>query len=87
MDMKNEAINEYLVKDLGEASALLAKSAKLLRLQKENAFFWFVFSNKQLCEEIAEKYWFGELLINAKSYYESMRTLKDRLFMNKPNRI
>lgn len=77
--MNNET-NEYFTKDLGEASALLCKSAKLLHLQQENNFFWFVFTDKALCNELANAYWANELQISAKSYYDAMRSLKDRLF-------
>jgi len=73
--------DKYKTKDLGEAAALVCKSAKLLGLQKENDFYWFVFSNTRFCEEISNKYWFSnDLLVNAKTYQDALRTLKDRLF-------
>lgn len=80
MDTQND---EYQTKDLGEASALLSKSATLIRLQKQDNFYWFIFLDKTLCEKISHEYWFGELFVNARDFYEQMRMLKDRLFSQK----
>lgn len=75
--------DEYITKDLGEAAALLCKSTKLLRLQGDETFYWFVFANKSKCRQIGDEYWFGTLKLNAKSYNEALRRLKDRLFAQK----
>lgn len=74
--------SEYLVKDIGEAAALLCcKSIKLLRLQRgKSLFYWFVFENKQLCEQISNQYWSSDLKVDAKEHSDALRTLKDRLF-------
>jgi len=75
--------DEYFTKDLGEAAGLICSSAKLLRLQKESRFFWFVFADKSLCEQLANEYWAGSLTLDAKRYSEALRSLKDRLFAQK----
>lgn len=82
-NMKNKMPQEYKTKDLGEAAALLCKGAKLLRLEKEANFYWFIFSDKILCEQTANTYWSGDCMVSAKTYQDSMRTLKDRLFANR----
>lgn len=69
----------YLTKDLGEAAALLIKGIKLLRLEKDHDFYWFVFENSN-APEVANQYWSGELYVPARDYYDKMRFLKDRLF-------
>lgn len=69
----------YLTKDLGEAAALLAKGLKLLQLEKDSDFYWFVFDNSNT-SEIASQYWSGELLVSAKDYNDKIRSLKDRIF-------
>lgn len=79
-DKSNKATNSYRTKDLGEASALYCCSAKLLRLEQEQNFFWFVFDDKNLCEQISNSYWRGKLQVSAKAYSEALRSLKDRLF-------
>jgi len=70
---------EYKTKDLGEAGALVTKNVKLLRLENHGEFYWFVFENTGT-EKIANDYWNGDLLVPAKLYNDSLRSLKDRLF-------
>lgn len=70
----------YKTKDLAEASILLTKKQKLIRIEREGKVCWFIFQDKEKCQEIANQFWFGECLINAKSYYEAMLTLKNRIF-------
>ncbi len=75
--------NVYLTKDLYEASFLYANRLKLLGLQKEGKFFWFVFDNKKLAEELADKYWKREGLIDASTFAEAVTFLKNRLYARK----
>jgi len=70
---------EFYTKDIGEAAALLTAHIKLLRLERETNFYWFVFESKG-CEEIRAGYWSGELTVPAKLYSSNLRWLKDRLF-------
>lgn len=74
---------ECFVKDIYAAAALFAEGKKLLRLQGEGKFFWFVFENKSDCEELLNKYWSGENLVSSRAYADAIRTLKDRLFSQK----
>lgn len=74
--------NEYKTKDLGEASAFLVKGIKLLRLEKDSNFYWFVFEYLSSID-LSNLYWSGELQVPAKDYYDKMRSLKDRLFAQK----
>ena len=70
---------EYKTKDLGEAGALLTKNVKLLRLESQGEFYLFVFEGSGI-KKIADDYWSGDLLVSAKLYNDSLRSLKDRLF-------
>lgn len=72
----------HYTKDLGEAAALLTKGLKLIRLEKDSGFYWFVFE-KNNSQELSSSYWAGELLVIAKDFYDKMRSLKDRLFAQK----
>lgn len=74
--------NEYLARDLGLCSALYTTpDIKLLRLEQDpSGFFWFVFSNRLLCEKVAQLYWFDSLSIqNAKAYNDARKSLMDKL--------
>ena len=78
--------NRYYTKDLYEASLLYAHRQKLLGLQKDGKYFWFIFENKSACEKLSTAYWSGQVKINAKAYSDAIRTLKDRLFAIKEER-
>ena len=71
--------DEYKTKDIGEAAALYSSGLKLLRLEKVSNFYLFVFKNDE-AEKIANSYWSDELSVKAKTYNDSFRTLKERIF-------
>ena len=76
----NNNKNEYLTKDLGEAAAIFSQDVKIIRLERDpSGFYWFVFPSEK-SNELANQYWTNDLQVSAKSYYDAMRTLKDRLF-------
>lgn len=74
--------NVYLTRDLYEAALLYACQQKLLRLEKEEKgrSFWFVFLGQNTCQSLIDTYWRQELEVNAKTYADAIRSLKDRLF-------
>lgn len=79
-----EISNEiYKTKDLYEAALIYAKGQKLLNLEGESEFYWFVFEDKKTCEKLANKYWQGSAIVNAKTFADAIRTLKDRIFAQK----
>ncbi|PIY71579.1 hypothetical protein COY87_05440 [Candidatus Roizmanbacteria bacterium CG_4_10_14_0_8_um_filter_33_9] len=71
---------EYSTKDLGEAGALIVKKQKLIRMDREGKTCWFVFENKEECEKLSSDFFFGELQVNAREYYEALGRLKNRIF-------
>lgn len=73
-------LKEYCTKDLSEAAAIVSKSGKLLRLEQEQDFFWFIFDDKLFCEQLSTAYWSGELQVSAKDYATAIKSLKERLF-------
>ncbi|KKP86750.1 MAG: hypothetical protein UR89_C0015G0013 [Candidatus Roizmanbacteria bacterium GW2011_GWA2_35_8] len=71
---------EYSTKDLGEASTLIVKNIRLIRIDREGRICWFVFENKKECEKLSADFFFGELQVNARSFYETITRLKHRIF-------
>ncbi len=71
--------NEFYTKDLNEAGAILVSNIKLLRLEREHNYYWFVFENKNT-QAICNNFWSQDLSVDAKKYSDALRTLKDRLF-------
>jgi len=72
--------NCYKTKDLYEGAYLYAIGQKLLNLEEEERFYWFIFKNKSRCQELANQYWQGTAEVNAKKYASAIRDLKDRVF-------
>ena len=75
--------NVYLTKDLYEGAFLYANRSKFLGLEKENNYYWFIFEDKKQAEALSNQYWQKEGQVNAKSYAEAIRSLKDRLYARK----
>ena len=78
--MNTKLDTEYFTRDLAEASFLLSKGKLLQRIEREGRICWFVFPDKSECERLSNEYWFGNSLIPAKSFYEAIQTLKNRIF-------
>lgn len=70
----------YKTRDLGEAGLLIIKGQQLLKIEKEKHVCSFVFLNKNTCEQLANEYYFGEILVNARNFQEIMKRLKGRIF-------
>jgi|GEM_PF-2779367 len=71
---------QYKTKDIFEATAMLAKKAKLDSLEREGNYYLFVFDDYSECQKLSTQYWRNELSVMAKDYTDAFRTLKDRLF-------
>lgn len=70
----------YKTKDLAESAALIVQGLQLERIDREGSICWFIFNDRQKCEEISNKFFFGNLLVEARKYYEAMNRLKNRIF-------
>lgn len=70
----------YKTKDLAESAALIIKNIRLIRIDREGRICWFVFDNKEECEKLSNQFFFGELQVNAREYYEALGRLKNRIF-------
>lgn len=76
--MKNQ---EYKTKDLAEASALITNKEVLLRINRVGSVCYFVFENKEKCSKVSNDFFFGNLQVNAREFYESTIRLKNRIFL------
>ena len=76
-------LSTYKTKDLYEGAYLCAQSQKLLELEMEGKFFWFIYEDQEKCQKLADEYWQGTAIVNAKGYASAIRDLKDRVFAQK----
>jgi len=70
---------KFRTRDIGEAAAILASGVEFFGLEQGKGFYWFVF-NREKATEVSNNYWSGKFIIAAKTYFDCLRTLKDRLF-------
>lgn len=70
----------YRTKDLAEAAAMLVCKQKLTSIERQQQTCWFIFAQADKCRKISDKFFFGELLVDARQYHESLSLLKNRIF-------
>ena len=78
-----EKTKECSTRDIGEAAALYTLRKKFLRIDRESpihSYYRFVFQEDGECNKLLHEYWSKELLVNAKNYYDSLKTLRNLLW-------
>ncbi len=75
--------NEFRTKDLYEAAYLVSANLPLLKLEKADTYFVFVFSEKSKCEAYSSNYWSGFAVGKIKDFADALKILKERLFAKK----
>lgn len=73
----------YSTKDLGEAAALIAVGHKLMGLDWKDDIAFFSFYKQEDCKSVASKYFLNELTVSARLYYDTLRSLKHKMFNKK----
>lgn len=67
--------------DLGCSAALLTAGFELLSLNKDNPHkSLFVFKKVEEIAEAVEGYWSGKLVVSARSYFDNIKMLKNRIY-------
>ena len=76
--------NAFRTKDLAEAAALDASGLSPINLEPgpDGRSVLFVFAEPAQAQELSRRFWSGQLHISARTYSDSLRRLKDRLFSN-----
>lgn len=72
--------NLYKTRDLGECAVLLLKNQRLFKMEKLGKTYWFYFENIPVCNQISNEYFFGDLTVNAREFYQMVTRLKNRIF-------
>ena len=74
--------NNYLTRDLAESAYLYTSGIKLIKteLVGNGRRICFVFDDRKQCEELVGKFMQKEGIVDAKTYSDSLRTLKDIVF-------
>lgn len=74
--------DEYKTRDLYEAAYLIAKGLNLKRLERSTSSprCYFIFDNPPECKTTVAIFWNKQGTVDPKTYAETIRNLKDRLF-------
>ncbi|MCX6751927.1 MAG: DUF5659 domain-containing protein [Candidatus Nomurabacteria bacterium] len=85
--MKNEKVSlddpafVFTTYDLGCSTALLCADFELLSVEKSNPRkALFIFHKKIGIEEIANKYFADKLEVKARSFFDNLKALKNKLY-------
>jgi hypothetical protein len=71
----------YKTYDLGVCAALLCENFELFSVDKENPRkAQFVFKREEEIEEIADRYFSDRLEVKARSYFDHLKALKNKLY-------
>lgn len=71
----------FQTSDLGLATALCCRSYELLSLDKQDPRkVSFIFKRELGIEDDADAYWSNELETKARTYFDNLRTLKNRIY-------
>jgi len=75
--------NSYKSKDIFESAWIYSQNIKLLNLEPDGKYSWFVFQDETLCKNLASDYWSQKATGNIKQFVNSLKTLKDLVFSRK----
>lgn len=78
---KQLPIDYYYTFDLGAATALVSAGFQLAHLDKNNPRkVQFAFLRETGIEKVVDEYWADSLEVNARSFFDNLKMLKNRLY-------
>lgn len=74
--------NEFVTKDIFEATFLYVRLKILPRIEKDSVgnYCWFIFPDLNNCQDLINLYWRQKAKVNPKSYADAFRSMKDLLY-------
>ncbi len=76
-------MDTYKTKDIFEAAWIYSQEISLIKLDPDEKYFWFVFTDKERCETLSSDYWSRKATGNIKQFVSSLKSLKDLIFSKK----
>jgi hypothetical protein len=74
---------QFTTYDLGASAALVALGFSLLEIRKQlTSKSLFVFENSKDLIDVAQNYWRRNLVVDALTYFNSIKALKNQLYSN-----
>jgi hypothetical protein len=72
--------SEYMTRDMYEAAAIHAQGIPVKNVVRDGDVCYFVFDGASKCDELAMNYRNKELVCDAKTLIEALRTMKDFIY-------
>lgn len=80
-ELQDDTSAVYKTYDLGVSAALLCEDFELFSVERENPRkAQFVFKREDEIEEIADSYFSNRLEVRARSYFDQLKALKNKLY-------
>ncbi|MEX0924424.1 MAG: DUF5659 domain-containing protein [Candidatus Paceibacterota bacterium] len=81
VSFREDSSSVFTTYDLGASAALLSSGYQLQGLEKTNSRkVLFVFKRDKEIEEHANKYFSNQLEVKARSYFDNLKALKNKLY-------
>ena len=74
--------DQYNTKDIGEAAALITRGCRLADILWKDGIAFFLFDDP-LAASIGHDYFYADLPLNARTYYDTLRMLKRKIYTGK----
>ena len=66
-------------KDIGLVCSLVCAGQPIKTILWKDDIAYFFFTNRQDCEGLQQRYYLGQLSVDARTYYDTLRGIKRRL--------
>ena len=78
---KNNSSNYFLTYDIGLTAALFTAEFQIYSIDKGNPKkATFIFKKDRDLEKFIERYWSDKLPVNARTYFNNLKMLKNRIY-------
>lgn len=80
---RNPVVATFQTRDLAEAATLLTFGKTLIKLERVEGRYHFVFADPADCAQHSADFWAGKLRVNPRELALRMRELKDRIHIGR----
>jgi hypothetical protein len=70
----------FTTKDIGLCAALAATGQPIKTILWKDNIAYFLFPDRVTCDELQQRYYLGQLSVDARTYYDTLRGIKRRLY-------
>ena len=72
----------YQTKDIGLSCSLVCSNQPIKTILWKDAVAYFIFADQAACDALSQRYNLGQLSVDARTYYDTLRGVKRRHYAN-----